>query len=295
MTEYVTETKLTPKRNYKATIFEMIYNKNKRELLELYNALNGTNYDNPDELEITTLENAIYLSMHNDVSFLLDSRLMLYEHQSTYSPNLPVRLLHYISDLYSKLTKDKNLYGTKRVMLPTPYFIIFYNGEDEMPDRLELKLSDSFLVKEEEPALELTVVMLNINKGHNKELLDSCKTLRDYAEYTDRVRRYTKVMGLADAVERAITECIEEGVLVEFLEHNRREAMAVSIYEYDYEKHMRMEREEHWQDGLKQGAINFVKFCKKKNMDQTVILDELLNEYQLSEEDAQELMETYWK
>ena len=294
MTETITTTKLTPKRNYKATIFEMIYNKNKRELLELYNALNGTNYDNPDELEITTLENAIYLSIHNDVSFLLDSRLMLYEHQSTYSPNLPLRLLHYISDLYSEFTKDKNLYGTKRVMLPTPKFVIFYNGEDEMPDRMELKLSESFLVADGEPALELTAIMLNINIGHNQKLLDSCKTLRDYAKYTDKVRRYTKMMDLADAVECAITECIEEGVLVDFLEHNRREAMAVSIYEYDYEKHMRMEREDAREEGLKKGAIHFINFCKNNHIEQAIVLQDLLDHYELSQKDAQALIDTYW-
>ncbi len=306
MTGTVNETTLTPKRNYKSTIFEMIYNKNKRERLELYNALNGTNYDNPEELEITTLENAIYLSSHNDVSFLLDSRLMLYEHQSTYSPNLPLRLLHYISDLYSKLMKDKNMYGTKRVMLPTPKFFIFYNGEDEIPDRLEMKLSESYLISDSQPALELTAVMLNINKGHNQELLDSCKTLRDYAEYTDRVRRYTKMMELEDAVERAITECIKECVLAGFLEHNRREAKAVSIYEYDYEKHMRMEREEHWndgheaglqegrKDGRKDGAINFIQFGKNNGLKKSVILNGLLKEYQFSEDDAQELLREYW-
>ena len=87
----------------------------REELLQLYNAINGTDYQNPEELEINTLQNAIYMSMHNDISFLIDSRLSLYEHQSTYSPNLPLRFLFYVSDLYSDLTKDANLYGTKRV------------------------------------------------------------------------------------------------------------------------------------------------------------------------------------
>lgn len=103
----------------------------KEELLELYNAINNTDYDNTELLEINTLNNAIYMSMHNDVSFIINSRLALYEHQSTYSPNLPLRYLMYVSDLYSVMTKDVNLYGTKAVELPTPKFIIFYNGEEE--------------------------------------------------------------------------------------------------------------------------------------------------------------------
>ena len=101
------------RRDYKARLFEMIF-RGKEELLGLYNAVNGTNYSNPDELEINTLENAIYLSMHNDVSFIIDSRLSLYEHQSTYSPNLPLRYLFYVSDLYSKMTKDSNLYESRK-------------------------------------------------------------------------------------------------------------------------------------------------------------------------------------
>ena len=175
-------------RLYKSKIFAMLYS-SKKELLELYNAVSGRHYEDPELLEINTLENAIYMSMHNDVSFLIDSRLSLYEHQSTYSPNLPLRYLFYISDLYSGMTKDENLYGIKCVEFPAPQFIIFYNGEKDQPDRSILKLSDAYSVKEEHPALELTAVMLNINRGHNEKLKGMCKSLKDYSEYTERVRK----------------------------------------------------------------------------------------------------------
>ena len=105
--------KANVRRDYKARLFEMIF-REKENLLGLYNAVNGTHYSDPNELEINTLENAIYLSMHNDVSFIIDSRPSLYEHQSTYSPNLPLRYLFYVSDLYSKMTKDSNLYGSRK-------------------------------------------------------------------------------------------------------------------------------------------------------------------------------------
>ena len=235
-------------RLYKSKIFAMLYS-SKKELLELYNAVSGRHYEDPELLEINTLENAIYMSMHNDVSFLIDSRLSLYEHQSTYSPNLPLRYLFYISDLYSGMTKDENLYGIKCVELPAPQFIIFYNGEKEQPDRSILKLSDAYSVKEEHPALELTAVMLNINRGHNEKLKGMCKSLKDYSEYTERVRKYVRTVPIEDAVEWAIQGCIEEDILAEFLKQNRAEAKSVSIYEYDQEKHMRQERETFWEDG----------------------------------------------
>ena len=141
-----------PNRIYKARIFEMVFS-DKKELLALYNAVNKTQYDDPEQLEINTLKNAIYMSMHNDVSFIIDSRLSLYEHQSTYSPNLPLRYLFYVSDIYAGMTKDENLYGQKVVNIPLPRFLIFYNGIDPYPEQMVLKLSDLYTIKEEEISL----------------------------------------------------------------------------------------------------------------------------------------------
>ena len=225
-----------PNRLYKARLFVMIF-EDKRKLLELYNAISGKHYEDPELLEINTLENAIYMSMKNDLSFLIDARLSLYEHQSTYSPNLPLRFLFYLSDMFSGMTMDANLYGTKKVELPAPRFVVFYNGEADQPDRQILKLSDLYTVEEEDPMLDLKVLMLNVNQGHNPELME----------------KYAREQPIAEAVERAITECIREGILKEFLEKNRREAKNVSIYEYDQEKHIRQEREEAWEAGEKAG------------------------------------------
>lgn len=283
---------LPANRTFKSRIFAMLYS-DKRNLLELYNALNGTTYDNPDILTINTLENAIYMTFQNDVSFIVDSsRLSLYEHQSTYNPNLPLRFLFYISDLYSNVTKDKNLYGTKIVQIPPPSFLVFYNGTSEQPDRQTLRLSDAYLgIREQDENsedfkisgcnndfktsehtedfrdftnprnvnLELTITMLNINRGHNKKLMQTCKSLHDYAEYVARVREYAQDTPIEDAVERAITECINEGVLTEFLKQNRAEAKKVSIYEYDYEKHMRMMKEEIREDSFEEGKNSLLK------------------------------------
>ncbi len=252
-----------PNRTYKATIFAMLF-EDKEHLLELYNAVSGKHYTNPEMLEINTLENAIYMAMRNDISFLVDARLSLYEHQSTYSPNLPLRFLLYISALYSSMTKDANLYGTKAIELPPPRFVIFYNGKDEQPDRQILKLSDLYTINEE-CSLELEAVMLNVNSGHNKELMEMSHTLWEYAEYTARVREYTETMELEEAVERAIEECIQEGILKEFLEKNRAEAKNMSIFEYDQERHIKQEREEAWEEGRKAGKRDMLwKLAEKK-------------------------------
>ena len=254
--------KVPVKRSYRASLFEMIF-RNKKELLELYNAVNGTKYTDPDQLEINTLKNAIYMSMYNDVSFIIDSRLSLYEHQSTYNPNLPLRFLFYISDLYSVITRDRNLYGEKKVMLPTPNFLIFFNGCKNLPERMELNLSDLYEIPDLEPSLELKAVMLNINPGKNEALKEACKTLKDYAEYTWRVSHYAETMPLEDAVEQAIEECIQEGILAEFLSKNRSEAKSVSIYEYDEARHMRQTREEGREEGREEERLRINSMIQK--------------------------------
>ena len=241
-------------RTYKSTLFIMLF-QDKNNLLELYNAVSGKHYIDPEILEINTIENAIYMTVKNDISFLIDGRLSLYEHQSTYNPNLPLRFLLYISKLYSRMTRNANLYGTKVIRIPPPEFLIFYNGKEELPERTVLKLSDMYEKEDPHAGLELSAVMLNISGKHNRKLKEACRTLKEYAVYTDKVREYVEEMELADAVERAIRECIAEGVLKDFLEKHRAEAKEMSIFEYDQEKHMRQEREEAWADGHSAGII----------------------------------------
>ena len=276
-------------RLYKARLFVMIF-EDKKKLLELYNAVSGKHYEDPELLEINTLENAIYMSMRNDLSFLIDARLSLYEHQSTYSPNLALRFLFYLSDILSGMTADANFYGTKKVQIPAPRFVVFYNGEEEQPDRQILKLSELYAVKEEVPKLEMEILMLNVNQGHNPELMEACHTLWEYAEYTGRVRKYAKDQPIAEAVERAITECIREGVLKEFLEKNRREAKNVSIYEYDQEKHIRQEREEAWEAGERKGEENKIMELIQKKLAKGKSVSEIAEALEEEEDTIQRLV-----
>ncbi len=232
-------------RNYKDTVFRMLY-RDKSELLELYNAVNDTQYNDPEEFEAAGLENAVYMSMKNDVSCVVDLRLNLYEHQSTVNPNMPLRDLFYIAKLYEKMIQKekKGLYSGKRIQISSPRFVVFYNGTEEQPEKKILRLSESFYRQTEEANLELTVLQLNINPGYNKELLGKCRSLYDYMQYVERIRCHSREMDFQEAVERAVSECIEEGILEEFLRANRAEVIQMSIFEYDEELHMATVREE---------------------------------------------------
>ena len=246
--------KLTANRKYRDTVFRMLF-KEKNELLLLFNAIHGTHYEDAEELEITTLENAVYMSMKNDISCVLDMRLDLYEHQSTVNPNMPLRNLFYVSRLLEVQTQKQDLYSAKRIMLPAPTFIIFYNGSESQPERREYRLSDSYAHKDGKVSLELIVLQININPGYNEELMADCHMLFEYMQYTDRVRSFAKVMPLTEAVERAVDECIKEGILSEFLRKNRSEVIPMSIFEYDEKRHMETIRNE----GIEQEKLETAK------------------------------------
>ena len=152
------------------------------------------------------------------------------------------------------ITEERNLCSSRKIQIATPHFLVFYNGEEKHPDQVVMKLSELYESEEETPELELIVHVLNINQGHNEALMNACQPLREYAAYTAKVRENIKAgYPLREAVEQAMTGCIREGILEEFLRRNRSEAMKVSIYEYDAEKHLRMEREEAYKDGQADG------------------------------------------
>ena len=239
-------------RQYKDTVFRMLFSE-KENLLSLYNAVTGNAYQNADDLKIVTLENAIYMGMKNDLAFMLETNIYLYEHQSTLNPNIPLRDLIYIGIEYQQYVNNKSLYSSSLQKIPAPKFMVFYNGTDAVDDRVELRLSNAYEHLAGEPDLELKVLMLNVNEGHNKELMEQCQTLKEYAIYVARVRKYTSEMNLNDAVARAIGECIKEGILVEFLRKNRSEVKMVSILEYDKEWEEKKLRKAEYEAGRSEG------------------------------------------
>ena len=260
------------KRNYKDSIFRMLY-LDEKELLSLYNAVNGTNYTDAENLEINTLQNAIYMNMKNDVSFLFNFQVNLYEQQSTVNPNMPLRDLIYVSKLIQNMVRDCDLYGSTLVKIPAPRFVVFYNGSEKQLERKVYRLSDSFSKKQDKPEVELTVTVLNINAGNNAEILGNCKTLREYMQYIDRVRSYALQMPIEEAVEQAITECIKEDILADFLKKNRAEAFEMSIFEYNEELHLANLRREGYEEGLEHGMSQGI--TQGKALSILELLDEL--------------------
>ena len=286
---------LSANRNYKDTIFRWLFS-DKENLLSLYNAISGKHYEDPEALTIVTLKNAVYMGMKNDIAFVLETGLYLYEHQSTYNPNIPLRDLFYIANEYQTMVDQKSLYSSAVQKIPTPKFLVFYNGTDkEVADREILKLSTAYENPTSEPDLELKVTMLNINVGHNKELLEKCRILGEYAQYVDRVRKYAVQMDLNDAVERAITECIQEGILAKFLQQNRAEVYKVSIFEYDKEKEekklRKAEYEHGLEDGRQEGILAFIQDKQEDGIDPEIILAKLQRAFSLTREEAQNYLD----
>ena len=239
-------------RNYKDTVFRMLFS-DRKNLLSLYNAVNQTDYKNPEELEIVTLENAIYMGMKNDLAFIMDTNLYLYEHQSTYNPNMPLRDLFYICSEYQKLVDKKSLFSSTLQKIPAPNFIEFYNGSTVIADCTELRLSSAFEHLSGEPKLELVVTVLNVNEGHNADLMQHCSMLKEYSQYVARVRHYASDMPLNEAVKHAVDECIREGILAEFLTRNRNEVISMSIFEYDKELEEKKLRKAEFEAGREAG------------------------------------------
>ncbi len=245
---------ISPQKKYKDTVFRMLFGKEERAL-SLYNGVNGTDYKDASSLQFNTLENAVFMNVKNDLSFVFASCVNLYEHQSTVPVNMPLRDLFYIADVWQKEFMNKSIYSTKRTVMPNPNFVVFYNGVKALPEQMEMKLSDSYLIATDEPSLELKVKVLNINSGMNEELKERCPELKQYMQYIDKVRKYGKEMELKDAVINAVEECIRDNILRDFLMEQKAEVIRMSIYEFDEEKEMAIIRADERELGREEGKV----------------------------------------
>lgn len=237
-------------RKYKDSLFRKIFS-DRKDLLDLYNALNDTQYTDEEELTVTTLEDVIYVSIKNDVSFLLGGTMNLYEHQSSYNPNMPIRGLIYFARLYQNYIDECeiNVFSPVLKHLPRPKFIVFYNGTKDEPDQKLLRLTDAFTETGEsgESCLECCATMLNINYGHNYELMEKCRRLEEYSAFVAEVRKALAEGGnQRQAVDDAIDTCIEKGVLRDILIKERAAIMnmVLSCTEKQYERLVRKELEQ---------------------------------------------------
>lgn len=308
---FITPEKITHvNRTHKDTTFRFIF-RDKRNLLQLYNALNDSAYTDISKLEITTLENVIYLGYKNDVSFLLGSVLTLAEHQGSWNPNMPLRGLLYFARLYTEYIRKNglNMYGNTQLFLPFPKYVVFYNGTDTRPEREMLKLSASFPTPPEsaglftEPSLECTAIVLNINYGNNQALLEKCRPLLDYSMFIHYIRE-NLVLGYTpeESVDLAVERCLSEDILTEALRVHRKEVVSMFLEEYNeefYRKAARKEaREEGYSEGYDEGHTKGYDEGEKR---MALLTEKLLNDKRLDDlmlastnaEIRQKLMEEY--
>lgn len=249
---------------FKDRLFRALFGSEERKenLLSLYNALNDTDYQNLDDLYINTIDDVIYMGMKNDVSCIIDNYLSLYEHQSTYNPNMPLRGLLYFGKLYDKYIKEneKNIFSSRIVKIPTPQYYVFYNGEDDKPESTTLRLSDAFEAPIRDGQYEWTAKMLNINYGKNKELMEKCQVLKEYSIFTDRIRTLVKQgKDIRIAVDEAVDTCIEEGILSDYLLNHKSEVKDMVLTEYDEKKTMELLAKEERTEGRAEVLIDLVK------------------------------------
>lgn len=264
-------------RSHKDRLFCLIFGneKYKDKAVSLYNALNSSDCT-ADELEIYSIDDFIYISHKNDAAYLIRSTIPLYEHQSTVNPNMPIRGLIYYGELYSKYItlNDLRIFGTKRVSLPTPQYIVFYNGESEAPAVDDMHLSDSFSKELLIPGYEWTARVINLNSKENQLLLDSCKPLQDYCIFNSKVREYSQIMTRKEAINRAVDECIKEGVLDDILLAHKAEVLKMIFTENQEKRYLRHVREEVREETEAQITSQFMAIINDKDVAYNKLLAE---------------------
>ena len=236
----MSESYVLAKREYKDRLFNFLFGReeNKPWMLDLYNAVNDSNYTDPEMIEYNTISENLYLGMHNDVSFLIANVMSVYEHQSSFNPNMPLRQMQYCCNLYEKYIRANKIdkYGSKQIMLPVPKLLVFYNGTQEQPEELILRLSDAFEESVRDKSdIQVRVRMLNINYGHNAELMARCEPLFEYAWLIDKARSYAREYKEM-AIDRAILEMPKGYVIRDFVLIHREEVKKMFLSEYDVDE-----------------------------------------------------------
>ncbi len=244
------------KRNYKDTIFVDLFEHNKEELLALMNAILDTDVKDSSDLEIVTIKDSFFVTKFNDLAFICGGILNLYEQQSTFNPNMPLRLLCYVAEEYQNIIENehRNIYGSKLQKIPTPKFVVFYNGIMDADDKQILRLSDAFLNTSCKSDLDLSVLMININYGHNKSLMDKCQLLNNYSKFINIVKEKTNGRNDKEvAINEAINFCISNDILSEYLQERRSTVLGSLIRGYDQETYDKFMKEEAYEEGLVEG------------------------------------------
>jgi len=238
-------------REYKSDTFSMLM-EDKNNALEVYNALNGSHYTDPEEVEIVRLEKGVSLSIRNDASFIIDMNISFYEHQASYNPNMPLRsLIYYVNSLEDWIKRqERHLFSRNRIQILTPHFVVFYNGLEKRPEYEEMKLSESFYHQTNRPGIEVICQVYNINPPYNQHLKERATVLEGYTYFVELVRNHQKQMDLEQAVDQAIRECIKDHVLENFFEQRGEEIKKMTHLDFTFETQKKLIRKEALEEGL---------------------------------------------
>lgn len=267
---------MEPKENaqYKNSVFvDLFYEDESAEEndISLYNALHDEPVPPGTVIEKLRVDNRLYMNFKNDVSFGVGGKVLVFaEHQSTVNENMPLRSLLYLGRLYEQIVPVKARYRKKRVLIPRPEVYTFYNGKEKWAKEAELKLSDSYIGGDQEPAVELTVKVININPDQKHEVLERCPVLKEYSIFVDTIRKYEDA-GDPEKYRKAINECIETNVLADYFRKKGSEVVNMLMSEYNYEQDIEVQREEAFEEGKKEGEERYnkllLKLSEKNKMD----------------------------
>ncbi len=283
-------------REVKDSVFIMYLTEDTRRLVEVYNAVHGTNYPLDTPVEINTLQGALYKDRCNDISFILDNRYIVFNgHQSTINEDITVRAVIYAGRLYEKVLSKENMYREKRIQIPTPEFVVFYNGNKPYPQEMLLRLSDSFEGMPHINSMELVVKVINIRHPENNPFLEKCQPLREYSIFIDQVYKHTaEGMKLEDAIHKSVLYCEKHNIMQPFLLKHASEVENMLFSEWNWDDALRVGREEAREEGLEEGMATFIKFLAEIGKDFKTSLDIIQKKFSLSPESALELMKKYY-
>ena len=284
-------------QKYRDRLFHFVFGSEDRKewTLSLYNAVNNSDYTDPEAIQITTIEEILYLGMRNDVSFLIADEMNLYEQQSTFNPNMPVRGLQYLANLYDKYitANDLNKFSSRQLRLPVPKLVVFYNGVGETEEEQFLALQNAF-PEGSSPDVEVRVRMLNINYGHNRELMERCRPLLEYAWITDTITRCRETMSLEDAVDLALRDMPDDFLLKPLLRINQAEVKGMLLTEYDEERQRMLDRKDGYEEGMeagmeagrREGIVGAIDMLRDFGLDEDEIMERVSSKYGISREEV---------
>ena len=265
---------MTENREIRSSVFADLFGDDelvgKKNFLALYNAIHGTDLKLEEtQIERKIIPQTISKTFYTDVTMEINGKLIVFvEHQSTINNNMPLRFLEYFVHILYGIVPARARYWKSLYKIPSPEFYVLYNGSDPMPNESELKLSDAFIIEQENPLCELKVKVINIsgNEVLKLPIIQKCDILKEYCEFIATVFRKKALLKPdcteeeeRSALEQAMKECIKKDILTDYLIRKGTEVINMFFGEYSYEEDVAAQREEAQEETKKETAIKMLK------------------------------------